>query len=101
MEEKEYAIDLIKYYLEQISGVPKKIILNLYKEDAHVKTAKQCAIIDIKGKIKLLETLAKPERVAFLTNNIFKIDGQEYETHAHGYDLVGYFENVLICIDEL
>ena len=59
------------------------------------------AVIAVDKILQILNTLAKPEYVAFLTNDLFKIDGQEYDTHAHGYDLQNYFEQVKTEINNL
>lgn len=56
--------------------------------------AKQCALIHCDEIIEVLETLAKPEYVAFVAKDKFKLDATEYDTHLTGYELIEYLKEV-------
>lgn len=64
--------------------------------------SKQCAKMSAKEIIEVLETLRKPEVVAFDAEEPrkYKYDG-EYPEFLHGYDMKYYFQEVLAEIENI
>lgn len=44
--------------------------------------------------IALINTLNKPEYTAFVCLDTHTVEAPEYDTHAHGYDLIRYYKQV-------
>ncbi len=97
---KEKAIELIESF-ENLTDECDCLEYSCICFSMYRNKAKQCALILVDQIILILSTLRKPEYTVFLTNDLFKIIGQEYETHSHGYDLIAYFEDVKQEINNL
>jgi hypothetical protein len=56
--------------------------------------AKELAIDKANLIIEILETIVKPEYVAFICKDTYTVPETEYETHLHGYELLIYWQEV-------
>ena len=74
--------------------------MTLTPRENKIEAGKQCALIAVDMQIQILESLAKPEYVAFILKDELTFE-TEYETHFHGYDLIEYWQQVKIEIEKI
>lgn len=81
------ADELIEKYRQHTSGCD---YFYCYEDSAgEIKKAIQCAIIDVTGKIELLEQLHKPEYTTFITQREPEVETMD------GYELKDFWNAVL------
>lgn len=74
--------------------IGSSMLTNEIDERVILRNAKVCATIEVDEIINLLSTLSKPEYTAFIVKDVYTITDTEYEGHAHGYELIEYFQQV-------
>lgn len=93
MNTKEKAIELVNKFKDNVCGeCPEKILEN----------AKKSSIIAVNEILKNFEGLHKPEYCAFdaIGERKFTFDS-EYPEYMTGFDMVAYWENVIVQIELL
>lgn len=102
MTPKEKAIELIhKFRMKRYEGILIPANVDMEREKRMDKVGAELALIAVNEIINLLNTLAKPEYVAFYVKDVYTIADTEYETHAHGYELIEYWQQVKEEINNL
>ena len=103
MSVEEKAQELYKEYFnitpqpyteETVDGLK----FNTWDKDWTKKYAKQSAIKACDKIIGLLDSLDKPEYVAFFLKDQVSIE-TEYATHLHGYELKQFYEDVRASLE--
>ncbi len=89
---KEKAEELVEKYKDYVSGyVGSSMLTNTEYPEQILRNAIQCAIIDVKGKIELVDSLRKPEETTFC------VEGK----YLDGYEMRDYCEEVLTHLNDM